>query len=73
MVGLAEYFANALPIISSSLVLLFERFSKKHLHYQERRYGKEIVQLEILVNSHQYTFTNSTVTEQRIYNKNLIF
>ncbi|KAG4085845.1 hypothetical protein H8356DRAFT_1357007 [Neocallimastix lanati (nom. inval.)] len=29
MVGLAEYFANALPIISSSLELLFERFSKK--------------------------------------------
>ena len=35
IVGLEEYLTNTIPIISSSLELLFERFSKKHFHYHE--------------------------------------
>jgi len=37
IVGLPEYLANTIPIISSSLELLFERFSKNNIHYQECR------------------------------------
>jgi len=73
LLGLAEYLANIISIISNSLELLFERFfakkkkkKKKYFHYQEcwRRtvMAKGIVAvLEVLVNFHQYTFTNSTV------------
>jgi len=37
IVGLAEYLANTISIISSSLELLFGGLAKKHFHYQECR------------------------------------
>jgi len=50
-------------VVSSSLELLFERFSKKHFHYQEYRRLTPIWQrnsaVSSFVNSHQYTFTNN--------------
>jgi len=52
IVGLAEYLAKAIPIISSSLELLFDRYSintsntkSADISYQ---YGKGIIQLVVL-------------------------
>jgi len=62
--GLAEYLANTIPIISSSLELLFERFSQNTFITK----SADVVPIwqrnsadRSLVNSHQYIFTNSIV------------
>ena len=59
-----EYLANTIPIISSSLELLFERFSKNTFITK----SVDVVPIwqrnnavRNPVNSHQYTLTNSTV------------
>jgi len=63
-VGLAEYLANTIPIISSSLELLFERFNKNTFIIK----SADIVQIwqknnavSVPVNFHTYIFTNNTV------------
>jgi len=64
IVGLGEYLANTIPIISSYLGLLFKRFSKNIFITKSadvlpiwQRNG--VVRSPI--NSHQYTFNNSTI------------
>jgi len=64
-VGHSEYLANTLPIISSSIELLFFFFLRglaKTLSLprvqMSYRYGKGIVQLKGPVIYYQYTFTN---------------
>ena len=37
MLGLAEFLTKSMPIISSSMELLFGRFSKNTYRYRERR------------------------------------
>ena len=63
--GHSEYLANTLPIISSSIELLFFFFLRglaKTLSLprvpMSYRYGKGIVQLKGPVIYYQYTFTN---------------
>ena len=68
----AKYLVNTIPIISSSLELLFERFSKNTF------ITKSVVipiwqsnnAVKSSVNSHQYTFTNNTapITEPIVSN-----
>jgi len=62
IVGLSEYLANTIPIISSSLELLFERFSKNTFITK----NADVIPIwqrnstvRSPVNSHQYTLTNS--------------
>jgi len=72
IVGLEEYLTNTIPIISSSLELLFERFSKNTfitksddvLPIWQRNSA-----VRSPVNSHLYTFTNNTVpnTERKYF------
>ena len=49
IMGLAEYLANTMPIISSSLEFLFERFSKKTLSSPKVPIWQRKVQLVILL------------------------
>jgi len=63
-VGLAEYLANAILIISSSLELLFESFSKNTFITKSTEVVPKWQRNSTVrspVNSHQYTLTNSTV------------
>jgi len=70
IMGLAEYRTNTIPIINSSLELLFERFNKNTFITM----STDLVlicqknnTIKSPVNPHQYTFTNSS--EHRIYSK----
>ena len=61
---LAEYLANTIPMIRSSLELLFERFSKNTFitkSADDVPIWQRINAIRSPVNSHQYTLTNSTV------------
>ena len=74
--GLAEYLANTLPIISSPLELFFERFNKstfitKSADIVPIWQGNSAVGSP--VNSHQYTFTNSTVPNKELIVSNSTF
>jgi hypothetical protein len=76
IVGLAEYLANTILIISSSLELLFERFSKSTFITN----SADVVSIwqrngavSSSVNSHQYTFANSTVPNTEPIVSNSIF
>jgi hypothetical protein len=76
IVGLAEYLANTIPIIRSSLELHFERFSKNTFIIK----SADVVPIwrrnsafSSPVNSHQCTLTNSTIPNTEPIVSNLIF
>ena len=76
IVGLEEYLANTISIISSSLELLFEWFSENTFITK----SADVVSIwqrnsavRSPVNSHQYTFSNSTVPNTEPIIINLIF
>ena len=73
---LAEYLANTISIISSSLDLLFERLGKNTFISK----SDDVVPIwqrnsavRSPVNSHQYIFTNSTVPNAEPIISNSIF
>ena len=73
---LAEYIANTIPIISSSLEIFFERF-RKNTFITKSADVVPICQrnstVRSSVNSHQYTFTNSTVPNTELLVSNSTF
>jgi len=76
IVGLTEYLVNTIPIISSFLELLFERFSKNTFITK----SADVIPIwqrnsavRTPVNSHQYTLTNSTVLNKEPIVSNSIF
>jgi len=74
IVGLAEYLANTILIISSSLELLFKRLSKNtFITKSVDAVYKENSAIRSSINSHQYTFTNSTVPSTEPIVNNSIF
>ena len=76
IVGLAEYLASTISIISSSLELFFERFSKNTFITKSADVipiWQRNSAIRSPVNSHQYTFTNSTVPNTEPLVSNLTF
>ncbi|KAG4083250.1 hypothetical protein H8356DRAFT_1382087 [Neocallimastix lanati (nom. inval.)] len=64
IVGFAQYLVNIISIVSSSLVLLFERFSINTFITKSADVlpiWQRNSAVRSAVNSHQYTFTNSTI------------